>query len=179
MKVRKFSQLMKNKIALLSPLIVCAALQAAEKSIPNRLIDYPGYLQIAQKAQVPRERRRVTEEEFLSMAAKPGTVILDARSESKFKLRHIKGAINLPFTDFTEATLAKTIPAKDSRVLIYCNNNFLGSPTAFAAKAATASLNISTYVTLTSYGYTNIYELGPLIDMNKTKLTFEGEEVVK
>ena len=47
MKVRKFSQLMKNKIALFSPLIVCAALQAAEKSIPNRLIDYPGYLQIA------------------------------------------------------------------------------------------------------------------------------------
>jgi len=48
---------------------------------------------------------------------------------------------------------------------------------AFAAKRAVASLNISTYVTLTSYGYTNLYELGPLIDVRNTKLTFEGDEV--
>ena len=111
------------------------------------------------------------------MAAEPGTLILDARSESKFKLRHIKGALNLPFTEFTETTLAKAIPAKNTRVLIYCNNNFLGSPVAFAGKVAAASLNISTYVTLTSYGYTNIYELGPLIDIKSTKLPFQGEEV--
>ena len=170
---------MKNKIAFISPIIlcVCASLPAAENGIPNRLIDYPAYLKIAQEVQAPREKRRVTEEQFLAMAAEPGTIILDARSESKFKLRHITGAINLPFTDFTESTLAKAIPAKNTRVLIYCNNNFLGSPAAFAGKAAAASLNISTYVTLTSYGYTNIYELGPLIDIKSTKLVFEGEEV--
>jgi hypothetical protein len=170
---------MKNKIAILCPLILCActSLNAAEDRIPNRLIDYPGYLKIAQQAQNPREKRRLTEGEFLAMAAEPGTIILDARSESKFKLRHIKGAINLPFTDFTEGTLAKAIPAKTTRVLIYCNNNFLGSPAAFASKAPAASLNISTYVTLTSYGYTNIYELGPLLDLQSTKLAFEGTEV--
>src|SRR5438105_15100400 len=141
------------------------------------MIDYPTYLRIAQEVQNSREKRRLTEEQFLSLAAQPGTIVLDARSESKYKLRHIKGAINLPFTEFTEATLAKAIPAKNTRVLIYCNNNFLGSPVAFAAKASAASLNISTYVTLTNYGYTNIYELGPLIDIKKTRLVFEGEEV--
>jgi len=168
---------MKTKIALLCSFALCAILQAAEQRIPNRLIDYPGYLRIAQEAQAPREKRRLTEEQFLSLAADPQTIILDARSESKYKLRHIKGAINLPFTEFTQATLSKAIPGKDSRILIYCNNNFLGSPVAFAAKAAPASLNISTYVTLTSYGYTNIYELGPLIDVKKTRLVFDGEEV--
>ena len=168
---------MKKKIAMFYPLLVCLTVQAAENTITNRLIDYPGYLKIAQQVQTPRENRRVTEEEFLSMARTKGTIILDARSESKFQLRHIKGAINLPFTEFTEASLAKAIPAKNTRVLIYCNNNFLGSPVAFAAKRAVASLNISTYVTLTSYGYTNLYELGPLIDVRNTKLTFEGEEV--
>jgi len=168
---------MKNKIALLLPLIACVTLEAADTAIPNRLIDYPGYLRIAQQAQATREGRRLTEAQFLSRAAEPETIVLDARSESKFKLRHIKGAINLPFTEFTAAALEKAIPAKNTQVLIYCNNNFLGSPVSFAAKAATASLNISTFVTLTTYGYTNIYELGPLIDIKSTKLAFEGDEV--
>lgn len=170
---------MKNRILLLCPILACLNLQAAEKSIPNPLIDYPGYLKIAQQTQAPREERRITEEQFLTMAGEPGTVVLDARSESKFRLRHIKGAINLPFTEFTAATLAKAIPSPKTRVLIYCNNNFLGSRVAFATKAPAASLNISTYVTLTSYGYRNIYELGPLIDIHSTKLVFEGEEVGK
>ena len=94
-----------------------------------------------------------------------------------YALRHIKGAVNLPFTDFTADSLSRVIPAKDSKVLIYCNNNFLGSPIAFASKTATASLNLSTYTSLISYGYTNVYELGPLLDVKSTVLPFEGTEV--
>src|SRR6185369_7770211 len=114
---------MKNKIMFVSPFILSLAAAAAEDKIPNRLIDYPGHLRIAQQVQMTREKRRVTEEQFLSLASKKGTVILDARSESKFRLRHIDGAINLPFTEFTEASLARALPAKDTRILIYCNNN--------------------------------------------------------
>jgi phage shock protein E len=168
---------MKNKIAFIIPVVVCVALPARADTITNRLIDYPGYLKIAREVQPFREQRRVTEEQFLSLAAKSGTLILDARSESKYKLRHVKGAINLPFTEFTEAALARAIPAKDTPILIYCNNNFLGSPVAFEGKAMQASLNISTYVALTIYGYTNIYELGPLIDIKSTRLVFDGQEV--
>ena len=69
------------------------------------------------------------------------------------------------------------IPAKNTRVLIYCNNNFVGAPVSLATKCAPASLNISTYIALTTYGYTNIYELGPLLDVATTKLAFEGTEV--
>ena len=160
-------------LALLS---LCSRLIASD-SIPNERIDFQGFMVVAQNAKNTRESRRLTEAAFMKMAAEPGTIVLDARSADKFALRHIKGAISLPFTVFTEDTLAKAIPAKTTRVLIYCNNNFLGSPAAFASKVATASLNISTFIALQTYGYSNVYELGPLLDVSTTRLPFAGTEV--
>ena len=63
-----------------------------------------------------------------------------------------------------------------TRILIYCNNNFLNAPDTFPPKAAAASLNIHTFNTLYNYGCTNLYELGPLIDIRKAKLKFEGTQ---
>jgi hypothetical protein len=147
------------------------------QQIPNRLISYPAFLENARQAEAVRESRRLTEEQFLQAMSEPGVVLLDARSASKFKLRHLKGAVNLSLPDFTADELAKIIPAKNTKVLIYCNNNFLGSPASFPSKAPGASLNISTFVNLTTYGYTNVYELGPLVDVKTTELPFEGDEV--
>ncbi len=164
------------KMLIASILLLTPILHAADK-IPNRLIDYPQFRKIAREVGPIREKRRVTEEQFAAMAGEPGAVVLDARSADKFALRHITGAVSLPFTDFTAESLARVIPAKDTRVLIYCNNNFIGAARSLASKAAPASLNISTYIALTTYGYTNIYELGPLLDVATTKLPFEGTEV--
>jgi hypothetical protein len=164
------------KTILASLLLIAPVLQAADK-IPNPLIDYPRFRQIAAEVEPLRERRRVTEEQFAEMAAEPGTVVLDARSADKYALRHIRGAASLPFTDFTADSLARVIPAKTSRVLIYCNNNFRGALMSFASKVGPASLNISTYIALATYGYTNVYELGPLLDVGTTKLAFDGTEV--
>ena len=166
------------KTTLLTLLLTSSSLLAADR-IPNQLIDYPKFVRIAERSGSAREQRRVTEDQFMELAARPDTVVLDARSADKFAMRHIKGAVRLPFTDFTEASLAKAIPTKTTRVLIYCNNNFRGSPAAFASKSPAASLNISSYIALTTYGYTNVYELGPLLDVAKTKLPFEGSEVTK
>lgn len=168
---------MKKIIA--SMLLSCASagiLHAADQ-IPNKLIDYAQFQKIAREVAPIREKHRVTEDQFAQMAAMPGTVLLDARSSDKYLLRHIRGAVSLPFTDFTADALARAIPAKDTRVLIYCNNNFLGAPRSLAAKSAPASLNISTYIALATYGYTNIHELGPLLDVRTTKLPFEGTEI--
>ena len=167
-------------IAVLSPLHAAEQVvqrQAAARPIPNELIDYPKFLEIARAVDPVRAKRRLTEDQFAAMAAEPGTVVLDARSADKFKLRHIKGAVSLPFTDFTVDSLAKVLPEKTTRVLIYCNNNFRGAPVSLKAKAAPASLNISTYIALATYGYTNVYELGPLLDVKTTKLAFEGTEL--
>jgi len=36
---------------------------------------------------------------------------------------------------------------------------------------ASASLNLSTYVSLYTYGYRNVYELGPQKDVSESRLT--------
>lgn len=154
-----------------------AAVGAAGDAIPNPLINYGKFQQIVTASDAERQTRRLTEEAFLASMAQPGVVLLDARSESRYRLRHIKGAINLPFTEFTAATLAGVVPSHSSKILIYCNNNFLGSPAAFAAKMPAASLNLSTYTALKAYGYTNVFELGPLLNISSTKILFEGSEV--
>ena len=171
---------MKTSILLILPALALSFLShplRAAESIPNPLIDYPGFQKIVETSKEQRESRRLTEDGFMTAMAEPGTVILDARSAAMYQLRHIKGAVNLPFTDFTAQTLANVLPGKNVKILIYCNNNFLGSPVSFASKTATASLNLSTYTSLRSYGYDTICELGPLLDVNKTKIPFEGTEV--
>jgi rhodanese-related sulfurtransferase len=143
-------------------------------AILNPAIDMEGYLREAKEAAAYRESRRVSEEEFLRMASEPGTIVLDARSREKYDELHVKGAVNLSFPDITIASLAEMIPDKNTRVLIYCNNNFTGAESAFPSKIARASLNLSTFISLYSYGYRNIYELGPLVEIAQSKLPFEG-----
>jgi hypothetical protein len=170
---------MKIRVLLIvaASVVLSSRIVAGQDSIPNRLIDYNGFQKIVETSKTERESRRLTEDAFLSAMSEKDVVVLDARSASMYGLRHIKGAVNLPFTDFTAASLAGVLPAKDVKILIYCNNNFLGSPVAFASKIAPASLNLSTYTSLKAYGYDNIYELGPLLDVAKTKIPFEGTEV--
>ncbi|MGA7933113.1 MAG: rhodanese-like domain-containing protein [Kovacikia sp.] len=157
--------------------IFVAAPALAQEAIPNRLIDYGKFREIVLQASQERESKRLTEAQFMTMMKEKSIVLLDARSESRYALRHIKGAVNLPFTEFTEQSLAAIIPSKDTKILIYCNNNFEGSPIAFATKAPAASLNLSTYTSLKAYGYSNVFELGPLLSLSTTKIPFEGKEV--
>lgn len=146
----------------------------AQSSIDNTNIDMRGFLTISQKAAAHRQQRRLTEAEFIRWSREPDTIVLDARSREMFDLLHIKGAINLSFPDITVESLARTIPDKGQRILIYCNNNFMNEPRAFPSKIAPASLNLSTYISLYTYGYTNVYELGPYVDIKQSKIEFEG-----
>ena len=76
----------------------------------------------------------------------------------------MKGAVNLSFPDITFESLKATIPDKDTRILIYCNNNFADAE-AVSQEVASASLNLSTYMSLYGYGYRNVYELGLLVEL--------------
>ena len=154
--------------------LTAVAQQQQLQSIPNPRIDYNAFLAGATDVAALRQQRRVTEDQFIRMAAEPGTVVLDARSAEKYQMLHVKGARNLSLPDITAAELAKIIPTKNTRVLIYCNNNFENEQPAFPSKEARASLNIYTFNILHSYGYTNVYELGPLIDIARAKLPLEG-----
>jgi len=140
----------------------------------NPAIDMEGYLKVSRDAAEHRASRRVSEEEFLRMAREPGTLVLDARSRARYDELHVKGAVHLNFSDIAYETLARMIPDKNTRILIYCNNNFANAESPFPSKMPSASLNISTYIALYNYGYRNVYELAPLIDFKQSKLPFES-----
>jgi rhodanese-related sulfurtransferase len=153
---------------------VVLALLVIVSKIDNPNIDMEAHLANAVKAAEHREQRRVSEEEFIRMASERGTIVLDARSRDRYDELHVRGAVNLSFPDITAESLARAIPNKNTRILIYCNNNFSGNESAFAVKIAPASLNLSTYAALYSYGYRNVYELGPTMDVQKTKIVLEA-----
>ncbi len=161
---------------LLVPSLLAAGqpLHDPNAALRNPAIDMKGYLAVAQEAATHREHRRLTEADFIRLSAAPGSLVLDARSALKFSELHIKGAVNLSFPDLTRESLNRLIPDKKTKVLIYCNNNFKNAEGPFPGKAAVASLNLSTYIALYSYGYRNVYELGPLLDLERAKLTFES-----
>jgi hypothetical protein len=164
---------MKHRLLLLALAILCVSTGASgqdRSAAVNPAIDMEGYLRISAEAARHRETRRLSEEEFIRMSRDAGVIILDARSRQKYDELHVKGAINLSFPDIAVESLRRTIPDKDARVLIYCNNNFTGAEGPFPTKIPVASLNLSTYIALYSYGYRNVYELGPLIDAKSSKL---------
>ena len=144
----------------------------------NPRIYFEKFGTLTAEAGAERAKRRISEEEFLAMAKEEGTVVLDTRSRAKFDKLHVKGAIHLNFSDFTDESLAGLIPDKTTRILIYCNNNFDGAPVAMAAKSAPLALNIPTFVTLWGSSYRNIYELKPFLDVRTTKIPFAGSDVL-
>ena len=77
------------------------------------------------------------------------------------------------FPDIAIESLERILPHKNALILIYCNNNFVNAPGPFPSKLPSASLNLSTYIALYDYGYRNVYELGPLIDIASSRLEFE------
>jgi hypothetical protein len=152
-----------------------ASAEQTRTQLQNPAINMPAFLAIATQAADHRESHRLSEAEFIRMSAEAGVVVLDARSRAKYRELHVKGAINLSFPDITVDSLAQLIPDKNTKVLIYCNNNFSNAEGPFPTKKASASLNLSTYVALYNYGYRNVYELGPLIDIEKTRIEFESQ----
>jgi hypothetical protein len=159
--------------------MACAASGAPADQGPapaNPAIDMQAYLRVSAQAARHRETRQLTEAEFIRMSQAPGTVILDARSRQKYDELHVKGAINLSFPDIAIESLAQAIPDKNTPILIYCNNNFQNAEGPFPSKMPSASLNLSTYIALYNYGYRNVYELGPLVDIKDSRLAFVSSQ---
>ncbi len=158
-------------------IVLCSSINLVaqdSQTTENPKIDMAGFLRISLDAAEHRESRRLSEDDFIRVSQESGTIILDARSKEKYDLLHVRGAINLSFPDITIESLQTTIPDKSTRVLIYCNNNFENAELAFPTKQFSASLNLSTYISLYDYGYRNVYELAPLLDPATSKLPFES-----
>ena len=159
-------------VLLLLSLSISAREPATRLHNPN--IDSAGFLRMANDAIAHRETRLVSEDEFIRLARKRGVVVLDMRSPAKFAALHVKGAINLNFADITIDSLHALVPDKGTTILIYCNNNFRDAPDPMPTKLLPAALNLSTYTSLYTYGYRNVYELGSNLSVRTTRIPFEG-----
>ena len=161
-------------LAVLVGTLTAAGVTANPRDLSaNLAIKMNGYLQISREAAAHRASRRVTEEERVRMTREPNTIVLDALSAQRFNALHIEGAVNLSVPDITITSPARAIPDKNTWVLIYCNNNFSNAEALSLVKLMTASLSLSTFIALCNYGYRNVYERRPLIDIRQSKLPFE------
>jgi phage shock protein E len=129
-------------------------------------IDYTGFQSLTAEVHAYRAKRLVSLAQFQAMAREPNTIILDARSAAAYRMGHIEGAINLSLTDFTAPALAAAIANPNTRILIYCNNNFENDVAPVVLKSVQLALNIQTFINLYGYGYRNVYELGDVVNFD-------------
>ena len=139
----------------LAAFIGCGLMAQAQES----QVDYDGFLDLSAEISDYRSSRLVDLETFNRMKSEAGTILLDTRSGDAYQMGHIEGAVHLNFSDFTDDKLAKIIPSKDTRILIYCNNNFTDNIAPVPVKRIELALNVPTFINLYGYGYENIYEL--------------------
>ena len=181
--------------ALLLSVVVAIPGMAQNKNYPKAKASFSDYKELVTKVETHRASRLIDPNTFLKMSQESGVIILDSRSAFRFERIHLKGAKHLSFTDFTQDNLGKVLPSFETKILIYCNNNFDGNQTDFATKIAIPrprpssalttqfasqakpimmALNIPTYINLYGYGYHNVYELNEFVKVNDPRISFEG-----
>ncbi len=165
--------------------------------IPSVLVNFEDYSELMAEVESYREAHLVSLNRFNEYSKQENTIILDFRSKAQYDAKHVAGAINLDFTEFTQDRLNTLIPDKNTRILIYCNNNFvtdfedLSMDSNLQSKALsypkpslkkyqrTLALNIPAYINLYGYGFKNLYELGELVLVTDERVAFEGMAVQK
>lgn len=86
----------------------------------------------------------VTPAEANDIIAEKDPIILDVRTPTEFKEKHIDGAVNIPFDEINRETISKISSNFDDVIVVYC---------AVGARSAIAS------ATLVDLGYNNVYDL--------------------
>lgn len=191
---------MKSKACLLLVLwtYFSIGLVAQESKYPKAKVSFEDFKELVDLVEPIRAQRLINFDTFIKMSKEPGTIILDSRSEFRYDRIHLKGAKHLSFSDFNQASLAKVIPNSQTRVLIYCNNNYEGNQVDFTSKLVKIpsfadsprmsrellvqlkprmmALNVPTFINLFGYGYTNVYELDELVNVNDPRAVFEGSD---
>ena len=155
---------MRVAASLLMIMLAASPLAAQERAPANPQIDYPGFAALIGPLGKVREAHRLAWQPFMERARRDDALLLDARSADAFARGHLAGAVNLPFTDFTDEALARVIgPDRNRPIFIYCNNNFSDNRDPVVTKRAPMALNIPTFINLHGYGYANVWELADVV----------------
>src|SRR5665213_362660 len=132
-----------RRIALIALLVMAGCVYAQTRSYRKAKVSFDDFKSLVAEVEEHRAGRLVDLDTFLAMSKEHGTIILDTRSDFRFERLHLKGAKHLSFTDFTQENLASVLPGFQTRILIYCNNNFEGNQTDLASKVALPASNNS------------------------------------
>ncbi|WP_282090337.1 rhodanese-like domain-containing protein [Aquimarina algiphila] len=175
-------------------LMPLSMLSQKNREYPKAYVNFSFFEEVVKDAKLHRANRLISFAKFNKMSKNKNTIILDTRSKKMYDKMHIKGAVHLNFSDFTIETLSRIIPTKDTRILIYCNNNFeqkypfleafptkkispkKTSPKNEPFPEKTLALNIPTFINLFGYGYTNVYELDELLSSDSA-VELEGNRL--
>ena len=171
-------------------LFMCSTTEHKRPEVSKAKVSYSDFEALVKDVKTHRAKRLIDWNIFSEKSKQEHVIILDTRSKDMYDKKHIKGALHLNFSDFTQANLAKIIPNKETTILIYCNNNFDGDEVHFASKSLilpsidetkeeeiTLALNIPTYINLYGYGYKNVYELSELISIFDQSVAYEGTAI--
>lgn len=109
-------------------------------------VDYQGFMDPGAELAACRKTRLIDIDTFNAMQADPDTIIIDARSARNYALGHIDGAVNFSFSDVSAGMLPEVIGAKNRRILIYCNNNFIDDIAPVILKPAPLALKVPTFI---------------------------------
>ncbi len=124
-----------------------------------------------------RPERLISADDFSLMQGLENAVILDTRSAEAYAKSHLGGALSLPLTDMTELSLAVTMPSRTVPILLYSDQNFGGAAGPIMHDSSDLSLNLLSFLTLTQYGYENVYELGERLDLSDVRFQWETPEL--
>jgi hypothetical protein len=170
---------MSRLLALPLLLAAAAAPATAQPAAPQRPLllnpqmDFDGYRQLIEEVRPYRLSRLIGWDQFAAASRERDVLILDARSERQFAAGHIRGAVNVPLTEFSVELLAQVIgPDRNRPILIYCNNNFREDRPPVVLKTGRLALNLSTFTHLYGYGYRNIRELNDVVAMDDPRIAW-------
>jgi hypothetical protein len=113
--------------------LVSFSLTSFSQDSDSPFVNYDQFEALVKEVKEHRKERLLPIDEFNTMSKKEAVVILDTRSKEMFDLKHIAGAVNLNFSDFTQANLDDLFGSRDVTILIYCNNNIEENPLALEA----------------------------------------------
>ena len=127
---------------ILAVLVGCGEKNAASSVLPERKIE-----EIAVEKR--SEYRKISSQEAKEMLDKnPEIILVDVRNEDEYAEIRIPGSILLP-KDIVEEKAAQTLPDKDAVILVYCKGGGRSKPAC---------------ETLIGMGYTNVYDMGGIMD---------------
>lgn len=148
---------MKKISTLLALLLSATTLFAQDSESP--LINFDQYETLVAKVKEHRKSHLLSLDEFNTLGQTEGVYILDTRSKEMYDRKHVKGAIHLNFSDFTQENLDRLFPDRSATILIYCNNNFVEGITLDSITLSTLLLQDVNFASKVSYPQQRSFEL--------------------